>query len=199
MRELCGLLVDGVPGVAAAKRLGEACLPARLQREGYATLGVHGNVRQFYNRMRVYPMFGFGKTMFLDDFTARRGTMELCEDDAFSGVCDRAAVAEALQFIAAQPRAFAHVMTLQSHFPLVESDLGTADCTRYPELAQPDLCLYANQQSEVLRRIGQQLRGTTAPPDVVYIYGDHAPPFALESLRGAFAQGKVPYLVLTRK
>ena len=196
MRELCGLLAEGVPGVSAAKRLDAVCLPATLRRQGYATLGVHGNVRQFYNRQRVYPMFGFGKTMFLDDFRRLSGGLNHCRAEAFGGVCDRAAVGAAIAFLGGKQLAFAHVMTLQGHYPLAPSDLGSADCRPYPGLRDAELCLYANQQAEILRRIGEQLSTAETRPDVVYIYGDHAPPFATRVLRGAFMTGRVPYIVL---
>jgi hypothetical protein len=199
IRELCGLQVTGVPDTSAAGQLGKACLPAQLERLGYATIGIHGNVRQFYNRMRIYPMFGFSRTMFLDDFERQRSTMELCNGEAFSGVCDSAAVSAALGFISAHPTAFAHVMTLQTHLPMAASDLGSSDCSRFPHLEQSDLCLYANQQAETLRRIGVLLMASPTPPDVVYLYGDHAPPFALRSLREKFVRGQVPYIVLTRR
>lgn len=200
MRELCGIEIEGVPDLSSGAKLKEECLPAQLQAKGYATIGIHGNVRQFYNRQRVYPMIGFGKTMFLDDFEKTANAMDICQDVAFDGVCDKAATTAAMKFLAANPRAFAHVMTLRTHFPMAPSDLGDGDCRRWPELkGESSLCLYANQQAENLRRVGQIITEAEVKPDVLYIYGDHAPPYALGALRGFFVAGKVPVLILHRK
>lgn len=200
MRELCGIEAEGVPDLSSTDKLKQECLPAQLQAQGYATIGIHGNVRQFYNRQRVYPMLGFGKTMFLDDFEKTAKAMDICQDVAFDGVCDKAATTAAMNFLAANPRAFAHVMTLRTHFPMAPSDLGDGDCRRWPELKdQADLCLYANQHSENLRRVGQIISEAQVKPDLIYIYGDHAPPYAMGELREFFVAGKVPVLILRLK
>lgn len=200
MRELCGIETEGVPDLSSEAKLRQECLPAQLRAKGFATIGIHGNVRQFYNRQRVYPMIGFGKTMFLDDFEETANAMDICQDVAFDGVCDKAATTAAMKFLAANPRSMAHVMTLRTHFPMAPSDLGDEDCRRWPELkGQASLCLYANQHAENLRRVGQIITEAEVKPDVLYIYGDHAPPFAMGDLRGFFVPGKVPVLILHLK
>lgn len=199
LRELCAYETAGTPTRADALALSGDCLPSILLDAGYRTLGVHGNSRYFYNRFEVYPALGFTETLFYDDFMNRPGRSPLCATRAFEGICDRTAVRAALAFVAERPRSFAHVMTLDTHFPLGETALGDADCGLVPGLDDADLCLYANQMSNLLAQIGEEIRSSPTPPDVIYIFGDHAPPFAVATERFSFDREHVPYVTITRR
>jgi hypothetical protein len=47
--------------------------------------------------------------------------------------------------------------------------------------------------------IGRTVRRAPVKPDVVYIYGDHAPPYVTTNERLFFDRTKVPFIVLTRR
>lgn len=199
LRELCGLRTLGTPGKESIARIGANCLPSQLRKQGYQTIGLHGNTGYFYNRVQIYPGIGFDETMFGDDFHRRNPNMTVCQDNTFVGTCDATVVQAALEFLSARHKAMAHVMTLQSHFPLGVSSLGDDRCGAIAGMTDPDLCLYANTMSNLLARLGKQIAEAPMLPDVVYIYGDHAPPFAMVDKREAFERGQVPFIVLTRK
>ena len=199
MRELCGQRTAGTPTTEKALALRSGCLPGILAARGYDTLGIHGNSKFFYNRSEVYPALGFTATRFIEDFDRADPRPARCKTRAFEGICDRDAIAAALDFLAGRPRGYAHVMTLDTHFPLGPTELGDADCGAAGHgYTDADLCLYFNQMSNLLAMIGREVRGARTPPDRVYLFGDHAPPYAVASERNFFNRKEVPFITLRR-
>lgn len=199
LRELCSQETVGKPSSAEARTMSRGCLPARLRAAGYATFGIHGNAKHFYNRSLVYPALGFSHTKFYDDYAASGRSFKVCRYEAFQGACDDQVFDDALAFLAQHPRAYAHVMTLDTHFPLGVSELGDDRCGRVRGLNDSALCLYVNQLGNYLAKVGRQIRTTRVPPDKVILFGDHAPPFVEGRLRNYFNRQKVPVIVLTRR
>lgn len=201
MRELCNQRTFGTPQRVQVLPYQSKCLPQILASRGYGTLGIHGNSRFFYNRADVYPALGFRKTLFYDDFIREPSPPAKCKTRAFDGICDSATLRTALDFVASQPKAYAHVMTLDTHFPLGPTALGDDSCARWAadDLQNSDLCLYANQMSNLLAGLGKQLAADKNPPNVVYIFGDHAPPYAVATDRMAFDRKHVPYFVIHKR
>lgn len=199
LRALCGIRALGAPSRETIKQIAPGCLPHRLAKAGYATLGMHGNTGYFYNRREIYPGIGFQKAMFLDDFHALYRGKEMCTDNTFAGVCDNVALAEGLKFSAEHKRSFVHLMTIQTHFPLNESSLGTKQCGQIGTFTEPELCLYANSMSTLLGQLVAQIVAAPNPPELVYIFGDHGPPYAVADLRAKFDPHHVPFITLTRK
>lgn len=195
LRELCGLLVTGVPSVPEVQRLlGERCLPGQLRRLGYDTWAAHANVGRFYNRDLLYPALGFGETLFGPDL---RAEVSPCPATLFEGPCDREVIRRALRWLSNRPRGFAHTITLETHLPLQARAPGEMRCPEGVEL-QPALCLYINRLASALDEIGQSLAESAPGPEVVYIYGDHAPPYASVALRDRFDRTSVPAIRLIR-
>jgi hypothetical protein len=197
IRELCGLRIAGTPTTAEGRLLRPHCLPARLSQQGWATLGIHGNSRFFYNRSGLYPAIGFGHTLFFDDLKAQG--RHVCRTRAFAGVCDHDTLAAALEFLAKNPKAFAHVMTLDTHFPLGSRTAGDRNCKSGVSVPSQELCLYQNQITTVMREIGEAIAKAPAKPDLIFIYGDHAPPYAVASERKYFDREHIPVLILKRR
>lgn len=198
LRALCGIRALGAPGRRSVQEIAGGCLPHRLAAAGYATLAMHGNTGYFYNRREIYPGIGFQKVMFLEDFHKIYRGAEVCSDNTFAGVCDHIGLAEGLKFLAGHERAFAHLMTLQTHFPISVSSLGDRDCGKVGSFTDPELCLYVNSMSNLLAQLVHQIATAPNPPERVYIYGDHGPPYAVAELRDHFDPGNVPFITLTR-
>lgn len=199
MRELCNLRTAGTPTAAVAKELSPNCLPKHLAGLGYKTLGIHGNSRFFYNRQEVYPALGFTDTLFSDSFPMGDLPAPRCKTRAFDGICDSAAFAAALKFIGEAPKRYAHVMTLDTHFPLGTTDLGDESCNRVSGLSNSDLCLYVNQMANLLAELARQLVAADIGPDVIFIFGDHAPPYVTATERAYFERDTVPFIVLRKR
>ncbi len=198
MRELCNVRTAGTPRLADARALQPRCLPAHLAARGFATLGIHGNSGFFYNRRNLYPTIGFGQTLFYDDLMTGPRPAHRCKTRAFEGVCDQDTVGAALEHLSKPGRRYAHVMTLDTHFPLGVTALGDERCGLAVNLSDPDLCLYANQMATLLGRIGKQIASAPVVPDAVYIFGDHAPPYVVATKRHAFDRKHVPFIVIRR-
>jgi hypothetical protein len=195
LRELCGRYTRGVPSAEDLAALPEGCLPERLRRAGFATQASHGNQASFYDRARVYPALGFGARVFQPDFP--REAAGACPWSVFAGPCDRQVLTDAITFLNAHPRAFAHVMTLDTHLPLRARTPADRACDDLPGVTEVELCVYVHRFSDLLREITELVRDGKI--DRAYVYGDHAPPFADGSLRAAFLARQVPFLVLDRR
>ena len=199
MRELCNLKTSGTPSGQDRERIGRDCLPHYLQARGYRTLGIHGNSGFFYSRRDLYPAIGFEETLFYDNFMRKDPSIPRCKTRAFDGICDRAAMAAALAFLQEGGPRFAHVMTLDTHFPLDAASPEDRKCDIVAGLRDEDLCIYAHRMRTVLTELAQQLAEAKNRPDRVYIYGDHPPPYVSKQERDYFDRAAVPFLVLTSR
>jgi hypothetical protein len=199
LRELCARKTAGTPTAADADEMAAYCLPNRLKQAGYKTLGIHGNSGTFYNRQTVYPKLGFTSALFLNDLIGARYKAPRCHHVAFDGVCDASAIAVAAEFTGGGQKSYAHVMTLDTHFPLAPDSSSDMKCAPQLGTQMADLCLYANQFAALMKKIGSVIAKQDRPPDVIFIFGDHPPPYAVAVARSYFHDDKVPYLTLVRR
>lgn len=198
VRELCGYLIARSPTLEDIAQFDEACVPSFLSDRGYGTWAGHGNRGTFYDRRRVYPALGFRQVSFDVQFPGADDPQTCPEYLVFPGACDRLAFHAALSFLEAKPKAFAHVMTLDTHFPL-RLDIGEhVECPQGLSLDDESLCLYVRRISGVLLELAAELTRASNGPEVVYLYGDHRPPYAVTFLREAFAPELVPFVKLTK-
>jgi hypothetical protein len=126
MRELCALRSVGTPTRADALSIRNGCAPAEMAAKGYSTLGIHGNSRFFYNRGEIYPAIGLQTMAAYEDLHAQG--RRACRTRAFSGICDTETLQVAVDFLRPHPKAFVHVMTLDTHFPLGSRRPGDREC-----------------------------------------------------------------------
>jgi hypothetical protein len=189
VRELCGLGLNGVPRTVAERSTLRGCLPRILEMRGYATSGWHGNSSSFYRRGEIYPAMGFQDLHFYESM--RPSVSVLCHR-LFVGICDRDVLGFAVAKFRSQKLSFVHVMTLDTHLPLPRP---VSPC---PSNKSAQLCSYEEGIGQTLNTIVTSLREATIKPDLVVVYGDHAPPFLDSVERARFAVDKVPYVVLTR-
>ena len=99
-----------------------------------------------------------------------------------------------MEHLASSKLAFAHVMTLETHLPLKSVSEKISKCSE--ENMPYDICFYIETFGSVLNSIGNVIVEGQAYPDLIYIYGDHAPPYVKESIRSMFNQKKIPFLRL---
>lgn len=195
IRELCALQANGIPNTPSLLSRLDGCIPAELRRHGYDTQALHGNGPLMYDRRVIYPAIGFARSWF--DTDLRRGLANAgpCPGTAFGGVCDADLFARALSLFD-DHRRFVHVMTLDAHLPLE----GSAP-PRCPTAFAADegLCRYAQVTRASFAALARQIAAARHPPDLIIIYGDHAPPFAMVRNRRAFNPHAVPYLTLRRR
>lgn len=194
VRELCGLRLSGdVTNFRVTHKL-RSCLPAMLARKGYDTNALHGNGPRFYSRLTVYPAMGFRRSWFYDDLKASDAAVVPCPGTLFRGACDALVYKRAVSLFDGRKR-FVHVMTLDSHLPL----LGRAAGGCPDKIAgDPAICGYVHVIEQSLTHLGEEMRRAQSHPDVIYIYGDHAPPFNSSIERKMFSADAVPFYRLRR-
>jgi phosphoglycerol transferase MdoB-like AlkP superfamily enzyme len=197
LRELCGLRISGTPTRAAATSIRPRCLPAHLDALGYSTTAMHGNSRFFYNRGELYSALGFQRTYFYEELSVRGS--KICSTRSFSGICDDDVLAVAMRSLEGGSKAFVHVMTLETHFPLTATTPEDRRCDSAANEDARALCVYKNSFRRAMNSIASAIETAKVKPDVVYIYGDHAPPYVLVNERSFFKREEVPVIVLRRR
>ncbi|WP_082443179.1 sulfatase-like hydrolase/transferase [Sphingomonas sp. Leaf32] len=195
IRELCGArLVGNATSPTVMRRL-PRCLPATMHHQGYDTQSIHGNGSRFYSRFTVYPTMGFQKSWFYDELLAQDSQITPCKNTSFRGACDAFVFRRALNLFDGRKR-FVHLMTLDSHLPI--NDSVTTGCPPGFE-KNPQLCSYAYLIRRSLNELSNNVITAKYRPNLIIIFGDHAPPFMSNSARRAFSKDKVPYIVLRLK
>lgn len=190
VRELCGLIqTGGVPHGDDQYRQLRHCLPAKLAERGYRTIAFHGNAGSFYRRTRFYPMMGFMEHRHYEQM--RPNVASLCSY-LFVGICDRDAARIAVAALDRDRRTFVHLMTLDTHLPLPSA---TGICLSDPD---PEFCTYRRSIARTLQAIATAVQESSHPPDMIFLYGDHAPPFIDRNLRDRFVKEQVPFIALRR-
>jgi len=195
IRELCALQANGIPNTPKLLRRLQACLPEELRKRGYDTQALHGNGPLMYDRRVVYPAMGFARTWFNTDIWHAAPGIGPCPGTAFRGVCDAELLARALSLFDGHRR-FVHVMTLDAHLPLPGT--GQAHCAPAFQLDE-GLCRYAQVTRSTFSSLAWEIQSARHRPDLIIIYGDHAPPFAATRAREQFSQSDVPYITLRRR
>lgn len=191
VRELCGLRITRTPEAKDYGRL-SVCLPNRLRMAGYDTRALHGNGGKFYQRARLYPIMGFGKSYFYADL---RRPGDVCPDTSFNGVCDDKLFAAGLGLFD-QNRRFVHMMTLDTHLPIPR---GVGENCSASFRDDPLLCRYDVRMSQTLRELVAAVSSARFPPDLIVVYGDHPPPFRSSVTRARFRSDQVPFLVFRKR
>lgn len=192
IRELCGLILIGAAGShKVIQNLGR-CLPKYVARKGYKTFALHGNGSSFYERRSVYPAMGFQEIWFYQKFRKAYPNTRPCQRTLFHGICDKIVYNKAMSLFDGKKN-FVHVMTLDSHLPLPRNYH-----TNCPKPIENDeiLCDYVESMRKSIGELVMQIRLSQSKPDIIFIYGDHSPPFNLTKDREFFFSDKVPFYVL---
>lgn len=186
LRELCGLRISGVPYAVRELDALSGCAPRLLVRRGYLVRAFHGGDAWFYNRARIYAAAGVERSRFFADL--KGGIGRPCAFLLIS-VCDADLARIALAEFRPGVRMFVHIMTIDTHLPLpaaaepCSSDVPAQDCALRERMAAS------------LDGIGQAIANAAVKPDLIFVYGDHAPPFVDRQARALYRARQVPFLV----
>ena len=194
VRELCGLRLTGYPH--EGKLLGRLnyCLPQNLGRLGYDSWALHGNGGQFYSRGTFYPLMGFRHVEFYKEIQSRYPSLRPCDGTIFRGVCDKYVYERALSLFDGNKR-FVHVITLDTHLPTPPASRPACSSSFGDSEA---LCGYDVLLERSMSHLGKAIRNAKFKPDLIFIYGDHAPPFSNNKDREVFRNSQVPFLTLQK-
>lgn len=189
LRSLCGLAGSYR---SLDEQAGAECLPARLSRQGWTTVGMHGFSKQMFNRTQWWPAIGLQSSVFIDapEFEGKNHC-----GGAFRGGCDEDLIDSGVKALAPGKR-FVYLLTLNTHLPIEPSSKvlpAPALCGEVP--ADTDICQHLARAGETLRHLRDAIKHVEPRP-LVIVVGDHAPPFANMHSRQAYLQDKVPAAVL---
>jgi hypothetical protein len=199
-RELCGSFMGfGLLSASAAQT--RECLPAKFDRMGYRTMGVHGFSSRMFDRGNWYRRIGFDDTWFRERLEG--AGLPRCPGP-FPGACDASVaewVGDQLQRDGDSPQ-FIYWVTLNSHLPVPVPNLvkDPPACSALESTAKSDaLCSWYQLIFNVHRSVAELAERPTKRPTVFVIVGDHAPPFRSPALRSQFSDAVVPYVLLAPK
>ena len=149
-----------------------AALPALLDKNGYITSVMHGDVPAFWNRANAYPPLGYEKQFSQSDYTIPRpvGFEDLGDDDFFK---------ESLPKLESLAQPFmATLITLSTHTPFaLPADLETLAIPKDTSLT-PTQQQYLEAVHYSDQAIGNFIAGLKADglysKSVIFIFGDHS-------------------------
>ena len=198
MRELCATRTSYTTLLKEAQSGTPACLPDRLARRGYHTLGVHGFSGHMFDRARWWPKIGIQETMFRSKLVP---PLPVC-GAVFLGACDPAIVARIQKRLRERDEPqFVYWLTLNTHIPVKpgeHSDRFHCGDEGGP-FGQPRVCDMAAMWGDVFQRIAQMAVDPQLPPTEILIVGDHAPPLWSRRDRALFKPGVVSWIRLAWK
>lgn len=151
-----------------------ASLASYLKSQGYRTICIHPYPASFYQRNRVFPLFGFDEFLDIKAFADVERTGPYIGDVA---VADK--VASVLE--QATGPVFIHVITMENHGPLHLEKVAPGDVESLYRQAPPegcdDLTIYLRHirnADAMLTRLREALSALARPASLCW-YGDHVP------------------------
>ncbi len=151
-----------------------ATLASWLKQQGYRTICIHPYPASFYQRNRVFPLFGFDEFLDIKVFGGVEHTGPYIGDQA---------VAEKVASVLnqAQGPVFIHVITMENHGPLHLEKVAAGDIESLYRQAPPegceDLTIYLRHirnADAMLTRLREALSLSERPASLCW-YGDHVP------------------------
>nr|WP_321327609.1 LTA synthase family protein [Alcaligenes faecalis] len=151
-----------------------ATLASWLKQQGYRTICIHPYPASFYQRNRVFPLFGFDEFLDIKAFADVERTGPYIGDLAVANK-----VASVLE--QATGPVFIHVITMENHGPLHLEKVAAGDIEamyhRPPPQGCEDLTIYLRHirnADAMLTRLRGALSSSDRPTSLCW-YGDHVP------------------------
>lgn len=192
LRELCGVVPTRLNFRRMTPEAVGDCLPARLRRQGYATVGIHGAYGGMYRRVLWWPQVGLSETIFKENVTLAQ---KPCY--SFPGHCDRYLLGTLKKRLEGD-KVFVYWLTLNSHMPYDRRDVANFReefCDVWPadeDLGQ--LCDYQNLHVQFFEGLSALAEDDKMSGLEVVVVGDHPPLFNDEGSRNRFFRDQVPVL-----
>ncbi|PKO29841.1 MAG: hypothetical protein CVU36_11050 [Betaproteobacteria bacterium HGW-Betaproteobacteria-9] len=195
LRELCGRIPTRLNfRQMTAEAVGE-CMPAKLAKQGYRTVALHGAFGAMYRRTLWYPVIGFDDLVFREDLPFT-GTQ--CH--SFPGYCDRDLLGVVRQKLN-QDKVFLYWLTLNSHIPYDRRDVANyrEELCRavFGATFNEQLCRYQNLHVQFFEHLAKLAEDEAMRGVEVVVVGDHPPIFNDSASRVRFEQEQVPMLHFT--
>lgn len=201
IRELCHSTF-GLSILHRNEPLPKNCIPSLLRQKGYMTEAIHGYFGRMFDRSRWYPLIGFDRMLFKDNFHAQ-GVPDCVGAFAFPGICDsQISTWIGNQLVQVKTPIFIYWVTLNSHLPVPATinRLNSVSCNFDSQVrGERSLCSWFKLEYEVHESVASMVSRSDLPPTAFFIVGDHAPPFADMAIRDRFSTRNVPFVLLIPK
>lgn len=192
LRELCGVIPTRLNFRKLTSKAVGDCLPARLHRQGYATVGIHGADGGMYRRTLWWPEIGLEERLFKETIPSSE---PLCF--SFPGHCDRHLLNIVKEKLSSE-KTFVYWLTLNSHFPYDQRDIvnfreGLCEAWKAPGYSE-QLCDYQNLHAQFFEGLASLVDDPSMKGVEVVVVGDHPPLFNDTSSRERFFRDQVPVM-----
>ncbi len=193
LRELCHFYAkSGYQFTLLDDKVFEHCLPMRLQKQGYRTIGIHGASGLLYDRVAWYPKAGFQQTLFGEQFADAKRCI------TFHSVCDNAMMAHISPLLKqhSSEKLFIYWLTVTAHQPYALPDIHNMrfDCMQFGMIDNGEICRNARLHTQFFDGLAQWVQQPEMQGVEVLLVGDHMPPMMLEDTRQLLHWNTVSWL-----
>jgi len=192
LRHLCAL-GGTYNAILTPDKLGN-CIPEAFAKLDYPVIGTHGFSENMFRRGDWWKTIGLQEILFVNEFDAMKAPY--CGSGMY-GICDEFII-DYLGHRMTEQRGFYYQLTLNTHFPVVKMDIPedlAAICAE--DHMSEQVCMLNARIGLYFRKLSAVL-STVPDRPLVFVVGDHAPPFTNQASR-TFSADKTPYFVLRPK
>lgn len=205
MRELTGKEPLAYFSVLRHGSQGEFTLPAHMSKQGKVTLALFPFQPHYGRALELRKQLGFDQILSMRELRlSTHVAIEANHENQYDALNDEVAIVEAIHRLAQYPRAFAYVLTINTHLPFKLASIHKHSSSyqafsvhwknHFPSENAMDH--YFRLQT-LFKNLVHELRSGIV--DEIIVVGDHAPPFLSSAERQMFSLKVVPYVALRKK
>jgi hypothetical protein len=204
-RELLNMEPAGYYSVLNHGIEGLQTLVSRMKQQGKDSIAVFPFLPQVTHEYGVRRKLGFDEILSFNELRSLRGTAEKTNDESqYLAVDDEIAIEEAIRKVSGRPKAFAYVLTVNTHQPFKLSS-ARKESPAYLAFASHWRSHFPSAESmDQYYRVITELAAlakdlSVGRIDEIIVVGDHRPRFMTESEQRLYSPALVPYVVLRKK
>jgi len=190
MRHLCGL--KGNYNSLLPQEALVDCIPRAFSELGYPVVGAHGFTENMFRRKEWWADIGIKERLFINEFSKMNAPY--CGSGMY-GICDDYVI-QYLGRRMIEQRGFYYHLTLNTHLPIVKTKIPDALSVlcEQEEMAK-EACTLNAKIGAYFRTLSGVVAELAEKP-LVFIVGDHMPPFS-STISRKFSNSETPYIILT--
>jgi phosphoglycerol transferase MdoB-like AlkP superfamily enzyme len=169
----------------------------KKKRSGYKIYGFHSYYGSMFSRENWWPKIGIDSMLFYDESIGKRKSEIVNSSSPFVGYDDQWVLKKIFSQNFTSKKTIHYFLTLNTHLPY--SYKGNTDSIKGTELiTNKAICDQYAGLSDLFYSIGHEMKANPKY-DLIFIKGDHMPPFIFGSERSYFYEDYIPYIIALRK